>query len=278
MKSYLTHIFAVIKDVFFPFIIAMFIIYSLMYFIPSSKNFHPELLWPLSVIDWIFKFISLQFINSELYDYWIMKAYLFNTVKFVFGSLALSGLISIGLLVWRFSFPNRAFHFIINILKVTSGLHILILGLLLKRMGLSIENPLDLRLLFILALGNGALIELYFTFEAEIERIMRKEYVLAGIAWGFPRIRFPLREIALTFLEFLNARIPILFSSTIVLEYIFALDGLSSNIIYYIENRDFHNIILSAGLISIIIICFNVMIEQLRYWLDPRMRVADEMV
>jgi len=267
---------SIVKNTFFPFVITMFVVYSMMYLLPAIDEFRPELLWPLSFINWVFQFITFQFVNSDLYDYWITQLYFINTLKFVFGSLMLSAVVVGGLLLWRFTFNNRLFRFLLNILKLSSGLHILILGLFMHRIWPNIDNPLDLRLLFILALGNGSLIELYFTMESEIQKILKKEYVLAGVAWGFHPFRFPLRELALTYIEFLNARIPILFSSTIVVEYVFALDGLSSNIVYYIENRDYYNIVLVSALISVVVIFFDVITERIRYVIDPRVRNSNE--
>jgi len=209
-----------------------------------------------------------------IYDPWIMEVYAKNTVKFLLGSLLLSGLIVCVLLYFRFNHNNKVFKVFMGLLNISSGFHILILGLVFSRIWPDIENPLDIRLLFILALGNGSLVELYNTLEAEFENVLKKEYVLAGVAWGFSKIRFPLRELFLTLVDFLNARIPILLSSTIVLEYIFSLDGLSYNILNYIQMREFNNILLVSALFSIFVLVFNVLVDMLHYYLDPRVRNA----
>lgn len=247
-----------------------------MYFIPSVEPFNPPLPWPLSAIRWIFDFITLKtfFTKEMIYDPWIMEVYAKNTVKFLLGSLLLSGLIVCVLLYFRFNHNNKVFKVFMGLLNISSGFHILILGLVFSRIWPDIENPLDIRLLFILALGNGSLVELYNTLEAEFENVLKKEYVLAGVAWGFSKIRFPLRELFLTLVDFLNARIPILLSSTIVLEYIFSLDGLSYNILNYIQMREFNNILLVSALFSIFVLVFNVLVDMLHYYLDPRVRNA----
>lgn len=268
----------IIKDVFIPLTFTLFIIYSMMYFIPSVKSFNPDIAWPLSYFDWYLNFLTLQFLdpsNANLYIPEIGLYYL-NTLRFVIGSLVLSTIIAVLLLIWRFTYPNRIFRFLINLLRISSGIHILALGLFVSRLGFYSPNPLDLRLLLILALGNGSLVELYNTLEAEVDKILHREYVLAGVAWGYPRFLFPLRELSITLVEYLNARLPILFSSTIVVEYIFSLDGISYLLVEFIEKRQFLSIITGSGLIGFTIIFSNVIVERIRYWLDPRVRHTHE--
>jgi len=260
-----------------PFIITILFIFAILYILPSATRSKSEsvlvnYIWPLNAFHWTWKFLTFQLLDNPAYDIWIFKAYLFNTCKFLFGSLILSAVLVASLLIWRFQAPNKLFNIVIRIIKFSSGLHVLIIALFAKQLWPDIENPLDVRLLFILALANGSLVELYNTLEAEFTKVMNKEYVLAGVAWGFNRYRFPLRELGVIFIEFLNARIPILFSSTIILEYVFALNGISYNIINYLAYREYNNIILGSALISILIITLNVMTEKFRYLLDPRIR------
>lgn len=270
------HILTAAFNILVPFIITILFIFSIMYILPAATRFKSNLIWPLNALHWIWQFLTFQLVDNSAYDIWIFKAYLFNTLKFLVGSLVLSAILVAGLLIWRFQAPNKLFNVVIRIIKFTSGMHVLIIALFTKQLWPYIENPLDLRLLFILALANGSLVELYNTLEAEFDKVLNKEYVLAGEAWGFNRYRFPIRELGIIFIEFLNARIPILLSSTIILEYVFALNGISYNIIKYLAYREYNNIILVSALISILIITLNVMTEKFRYLLDPRISDAND--
>lgn len=266
----------IIRDIFIPFTITMFVLYSMMFIIPSVEPFRPKIIWPLGFLDWYIDFLTLQFMNPENPNFsvpWIGEQFSV-TLKFLLGSLALSAVLVLALLLWHFTYPNRFLRFLVNLLRVSSGLHVLVLVVVFYLLGIRPDNPLDLRLLFILALGNGSLIELYYTLEAEFEKILRKEYVLAGEAWGYPRFLFPLRELTITTVEYLSARIPILLSSTIIVEHVTSLDGISRAIVTHIENRDFQGILVVSGLISFIIIFANVISERIRFWLDPRVRYA----
>ena len=275
MKTTLFHrILLFVRSFIVPFSITMFIIFSMMYYIPGLEPFRPEWKWPFSAIKWIADFILLKpfFGDANLYYPWIVDVYFWNTLKFLLGSLVLSAVIVSILLYFRFNYNTKLFRVFLGLLNISSGFHILILGSILSLYSQRIDNPLDIRLLFILALGNGSLIELYNTLEAEFENIFKKEYVLAGVAWGFSKIRFPLREIFLTMIDFLNARIPILLSSTIVLEFMFSLDGLSYNILMYISKREYLNILLVSALFSVIVLFSNMLVDIFHYYLDPRIR------
>lgn len=239
-----------------------------MYLVPGYTKFRPALRYPISYFDWLFKFCTFNLFNKD-----VISRYL-NTLSLVMGSILLSLLIILILIYLKKSFSGIWVKMIINILGFSSGLHILVLGivfyLLFRKTGVTPG------VFFILAIGNGVLIEMYFTSKAEIDKILSKEYVLAGVAWGFSPIKFAFNEIAITIIEQSIARVPILFSSTIIIEYLFNIKGLSYTIFTGIVNKDYDAIILATVLISATIILLNILSEKIRFYIDPRVKYGTE--
>lgn len=261
-----SELYRLFKRIIFPFIIVTFIIYSLLYIIPGSIKMDAP--WPMSYLLWAADFLAGTWFTKEL-----GMAFLY-TIQLVFGSLVLSAVIVLSLYfagrrqkTWWVRFLNR-------LVKVSSGFHVLILSIVIYIFFPSIREagPFNIVLLLILAFGNGSIAEFYNSVEAEYDKIFQKEYTLAAVTWGHNVYRYSLREMVIIMAEMLNARIPIAISSTIIVEWLFNLDGMSYLILYSIKHREYGNLMLSTALIALTIIVLNVITEQIRTRLDPRVR------
>ena len=242
-----------------------------MYLVPGEIKFSPTLHWPVSFLNWFF---NLIFFRMDLKEIWIRY---FRTFALVFGSLGLSFVIVLVLLFIKRYFGGLFTEIFLIILNITSGFHVIVIGVVYYI--LTHKTGLSFGVFLILAFGNGSLSEMFNTFEAELSKILKREYVLAGVAWGHPLLYFPRREIFITCLELLFSRLPILISSTIMIERIFTIKGLSYTIydcITFKSQANFELLITSTVMISATIILFNIIIEKVRYSLDPRIRHATD--
>lgn len=249
------------------FLLVSFLVFSLMYLVPGTNQYKTEIAWPFSYVVWLFQLFTLKLnhINE------IFSAYL-RTCVIVFGSLGVSLLIVICLLILKRKYGGMLTRLILILVNISSGFHILVLGILYYL--LTSKSGYDFWIILILAVGNGSLAEFYNTIDTEIDKILKKEYVLAGVAWGNPILFFPRREIIISVFEIMFARLPILFGSTIIIEYLFSIHGISYLIFYSISRRNFDVLILSTVLVAATIIFFNIVIEDIRYYLDPRVKNA----
>ena len=249
-----------------PFAITTFVVFSLLYLIPGSITFKSSIPWPLSYFIWLYEFLTTIF-----YDSYIWQSY-FITFQLIFGSLAVSSVIVLSLF-YLSQFGRKGIYNILNrFLKISSGFHVLILSILIFKFIPEVRyaGPLNIIFLLILALGNGSLSEYYNSIESEYEKILQKEYVLAGVAWGSPLLNIARRDFFMVFIESFNARIPIIFSSTIIVEYLFNMDGISWLILDSIKTRNYDNIMIATSLISLTIIILSFITERIRITLDPR--------
>jgi ABC-type dipeptide/oligopeptide/nickel transport system permease component len=265
----LNDLYGYLKRILVPFLTVTFIIYSLFYITPGSKGFEAELIWPFSYLIWIIDFFSGSLMNQDFY-----LAY-FYTLQLVAGSLLLSALIVLVLYFFHKRNAGTIVKGFERLIKVSSGFHILIISLIFYKFfpHLRDASPLHPVFLLILAFGNGSIAEFYNSLEAEFDKVFQKEYALAAVAWGHNVYRYSLRETLIILIEILNARIPIAVSSTIVIEWLFNLDGLSYIILDSIKGREFGDLMISTALIAFTIIFVNVLTEIIRNRLDPRVRL-----
>lgn len=266
--KFVSGFYQLLKKILIPFLFVTFIIYSLLYIIPGSKKFVTDIVWPLSYLVWVADFFS-----GSLFKHGIGTAY-FYTLQLVLGSLILSGIIVVILYFLGRRGKGYFIKFFERFVKISSGFHVLILSIAVYMLFPSLRNagPLNPIILLILAFGNGSIAEFYNSLEAEYDKVFQKEYTLAAVAWGHNVYRYSLREMVIIFIELFNARIPIAISSTIVVEYLFSLNGLSYMILNSIKNREYHELMITTALIALTIITLNVLTEKIRQQLDPRVR------
>lgn len=242
-----------------------------MYLVPGDIRFTPTLKWPVSYFNWFF---NLIFLRMDLKEIWPRY---FRTFALVFGSLGISFVIVLSLLFIKRYFGGLLTNILLILLNITSGFHVIVIGVVYYL--LTHKTGLSFGVFLILAFGNGSLAEMFNTFESELNKILKREYVLAGNAWGHPILHFPRRELFITCFELLFTRLPILISSTIMIERIFTIKGLSYIIYDCITEKsqgNFELLITSTAMISATIILLNIIIEKMRYFLDPRVSHASD--
>lgn len=271
MKNYLQMVTSGFMNFIKSFAAISFIIYSIMYLVPGDIKFSPELKWPVSFFNWFF---NLIFLRMDLSEIW---ARYFRTFALVFGALGISFVIVLLLLLIKRFCGGLLTNLLLILLNITSGFHVIVIGVVYYL--LTHKTGLSFGVFLILAFGNGSLAEMFNTFESELNKILKREYVLAGVAWGHSILNFPKRELFITCLELLSARLPILISSTIMIERIFTIKGLSYTIYDCIIEKsqsNFELLITSTMMISATIILMNIIIEKMRYLLDPRVSHASD--
>ena len=249
------------------FISISFLLFSLMYLMPGVTKFKTHFKWPVSYLVWLYNFFTFNTGYNEIYFYF------FRTLFLVFGSLFLSFLFVLFILLLKKILNENLTKLIVLLVNISSGFHILILGIMYYFW--KNTSGLNFGLFIILALGNGSFAEMYNTFETEIENILSKEYSFAAKAWGKNKLKFAIKELIISTTELLIARLPILFGNTIIIELLFTVKGISYLIFFSIQNRDFNMLIISTVLVALVIIIFNIISERIRYLLDPRIKYAN---
>ena len=251
------------------FFIISFIIFSVMYLVPAQEinRFTTIHKWPLSYLVWLINFFTLQLDGNGI------GLKYFRTIFLVFSSLGMSLIVVYSLIILKLVFKSKISRLILIVINISSGFHILVLGILYYIW--QHPNNIDFGIILILGFGNGSLAEMYNVFEVEVQKIFKKEYITAAVVWGKKPLRYSLRELFINTVELSLSRLPILFSATIIIEHLFSIKGLSYSILKSIRFRDYETLILSTVLISITIIFFNIFVDRIRYYFDPRVRYAE---
>lgn len=104
--------------------------------------------------------------------------------------------------------------------------------------------------------------------------VIRSDYIKTARAKGLPEyiviIRHAVRNGMIPVLTLLASLLPVLIGGSVIIEYIFAIDGMGSLTLTAITMRDY-NTIMGTTLISAILVMFGILLSDISYALvDPR--------
>lgn len=143
------------------------------------------------------------------------------------------------------------------------------------------DNPvrhLQIMILPALVIGitsSGNLIRFTRTFLLEV---MRQDYIRTARSKGLPErtvlLRHALRNIALPFITIIGAQIPLLLTSSAIIENLFSLPGMGRYLVQAAATLDYP-VVMTTSMFFAIIILVTRLITDLSYaWADPRVSYA----
>ncbi len=124
---------------------------------------------------------------------------------------------------------------------------------------------------FILALGDGNLLDLIRNIKGSLTEIIRKEYIKAARAKGANIIKHILRAFFPTFFSIASSKISFLLGSVVVIEVVFNMSGAGRLLWEAALNRDYNVVIAITFISAAMVGFFQMMDEIITYIFDPRL-------
>ena len=206
-----------------------------------------------------------------------LKQHIPRTLLLVSGSLVISLVIALLMVIVSLRWQHMAIvRSSITIVNLLSGIHIIVLSYVFISFDWARPNQQEedfsIWLLVILAFGNGALVDYFSVLHTQVSKALSQDYVSAALARGAGRLRHAMRyEIVLAIVEATSSRIPSLVGGTIIVEYVFAYNGIGFDIIKAVENRDFDLTMGVTTAMAILLIGITDITQFLRHRLDPKL-------
>jgi ABC-type dipeptide/oligopeptide/nickel transport system permease subunit len=129
--------------------------------------------------------------------------------------------------------------------------------------------------ILVLALGDLVLASMTSEMYVQMRRELGRGYVLAAQARGEAAWRHYWRRFLVIVLESARPRIPFLLGSSVVVERVYAFDGLGELAVSAAERAEVAVLIWLALLSLLVVRAFGVFVEVIRGWLTPEVRKTD---
>ncbi len=222
--------------------------------------------------DYVFRYIQLQNFEFNIQAYMTGRG---TFLKHTFSTLKLVSATFIFLILSIFSLAfirikqRKEKNIIGSILSSISTIHALIFlastTLLFKVVDLPFWG-----FIVIIAMSNSIFKEFYSDINIELDRIMNEKYIQRAVAWGYSRISYALPDMIISFSRLLTSKIPLLLSSTFIIEYFSPNNsGLASDLILGIAEHDYF-LVMSATGVFVFITTFLYNLGKLPAVIDPR--------
>ena len=124
--------------------------------------------------------------------------------------------------VFFYSIPSRL---LLKILSYISGLHIIILCFFIKIV-LGHSEGFHILVIVAIALGSNMFSDIYYYQLDQFSRLLEQDFITAARAWGDSVWKHARRSVGLGLLTQWNALVSTIFTSTIIIEYYFKVDGI----------------------------------------------------
>ena len=138
----------------------------------------------------------------------------------------------------------------------------------------SSELPYLLQAILVLAVGDLVLMSLTSRIAQELHLELRRGYILSVRARGASAWRQYWRRLMVIASESVRPRLPFLLGSSVVVESVFALDGLGILAVDSVRNGEVAILLWLAVLSLIVVRLASLFVELLRSWLTPEARQA----
>ena len=218
-------------------LVASFIIFFVIYLFEDNsllKAFGNNV--ARAYFEWLGKFLQLDWgwvIGSNMkivpYSYNDQSIgvinYLLRTLSYgaagIILALAISSIFTF-LAVFYYSIPSRL---LLKILSYISGLHIIILCFFIKIV-LGHSEGFHILVIVAIALGSNMFSDIYYYQLDQFSRLLEQDFITAARAWGDSVWKHARRSVGLGLLTQWNALVSTIFTSTIIIEYYFKVDGI----------------------------------------------------
>ena len=225
-----------------------------------------------AMTDYLIRYIQLQSFEFNIQVYLTGRGtfikHMFSTMKLVSATL-LFLIVSVFSIAFIRIKRRKEKNVLGSILASISTIHALIflagVTLLFKVVDLPFWG-----FIVIIAISNSTFKEFYSDINSELDRIMNEKYVQRAVAWGYTRIAYALPDMIISFSRLLTSKIPLLLSSTFIIEYFSPNNsGLASDLIDGIAQHDYFLVMSVTGVFVFITTLFY-NLGKLPAVIDPR--------
>ena len=218
-------------------VVASFIIFFVIYIFEDNsqlQDFGNNIV--IAYYNWLVHFIQLDWgwvVRSNMkivpYSYNDQSIgvinYLLRTLSYgaagIILALAISSIFTF-FAVFFYSIPSRL---LLKILSYISGLHIIILCFFIKIV-LGHSEGFHILVIFAIALGSNMFSDIYYYQLDQFSKLLEQDFITAARAWGDSVWKHARRSVGLGLLTQWNALVSTIFTSTIIIEYYFKVDGI----------------------------------------------------
>jgi len=225
-----------------------------------------------AMTDYLIRYIQLQNFEFNIQAYLTGRGtfvkHMFSTMKLVSATLFFL-IISVFSIAFIRIKRRKEKNILGSILASISSIHALIFLAGVTLLFTGDELPFW-GFIIIIAMSNSTFKEFYSDINSELDRIMNEKYVQRAVAWGYSRIVYALPDMVISFSRLLTSKIPLLLSSTFIIEYYSPNDsGLASDLILGIAQHDYF-LVMSATGVFVFITTFLYNLGKLPAVIDPR--------
>ena len=226
-----------VVKIIFTTVVASFIIFFVIYLFEDNsqlKKFGNNI--AIAYYNWLVKFLQLDWgrvdgSNMKIVPYSYNDQsigvinYLLRTLSYgaagIFLALTISSFFTF-FAVFFYSIPSRL---LLKILSYISGLHIIILCFFIKIV-LGHSEGFHILVIFAIALGSNMFSDIYYYQLDQFSKLLEQDFITAARAWGDSVWKHARRSVGLGLLTQWNALVSTIFTSTIIIEYYFKVDGI----------------------------------------------------
>ena len=121
-----------------------------------------------------------------------------------------------------------------------------------------------------ISLGDGLFIDLFNALRAELRSVSGAQYMNAVRAKGAPVLPHMVKNLIVPTLSIFTARLPLVLSAVVVVEYIFTLDGSGYLLLEAARVRDVPLVVGVSLFFIAAVICMNLILDLVKAAVDPR--------
>jgi peptide/nickel transport system permease protein len=190
------------------------------------------------------------------------------------GGLGLSLILASGMALVTVLLPRNILGTnLIGLTNLISGIHVIVLAYAVYLFGWAkLNSGFSLWMFVLLALGSGALIDFYALLRQQLRMAFGHDYISAAKGRGSSMFKHAFfNEILIGVVESSASRVPALIGGTIIVEWIFAWQGLGFDIVLAVRDRDFDMLMGITVVVSLILLSITELTDLVRRRLDPRL-------
>ena len=196
-----------------------------------------------------------------------------RTLRLVGGSLAISLILALAMALYSLKRGRSPLaQGVISFANLISGVPLIVLSLAMQEVWPIANKDFSICLPLVLAVGNGTLMDYFAVLREQINRAIHQDYVGAALGRGANAFHHAtIYEISLGIVEATSSRIPTLVGGTIIVEVMFAYNGLGNDIVEAIAKRSFELIMGVTTAVAVLLILVTEVTDFLRHKFDPRL-------
>ncbi len=127
-----------------------------------------------------------------------------------------------------------------------------------------------------IALGDGLFTDLLNSIRAEILQLMSSQFMNAVRAKGAEIRPHLIKNLIIPILSIFSARLPLVLSAVVIVEYIFTLDGSGYLLLEAAKNRDVPIVVGVSVFFTFAVILLNLILDLVKALIDPRQSAQGE--